>query len=312
MKSEERHRLQEHDLQKLTAHAGEYWHRYGNYVLIGFLALCLVIAAAIYFLNFSDAQASAGWGEFRASGTAEDFENIAEDYSGTVVGAWARLQQAERHLQSGIRLLFTDRPAARDDLTQAREAFDEVLANQSAPPQVRERALYGLARSLEALAGVQGDEGEKPAATLDEAIAAYEQLLKEFERTLYRPAAEERIADLKKQSTQQFYAWFQQQNPRPGDRRLPQDGLPGGHPPLGDLFPGMPGDDVAPPRPPADGTELPGPFSPTPPTADPRERMLRDDAPIEAPNPGAETPPQLVDPTPEQPGEVTPPAQPEQ
>lgn len=316
MKSEERHRLHEHDLQKLTAHAGEYWDRYGNYVLVGLLAAALIAAATIFLLRRQEASATLGWGEFRAAATAEHFANVADDHPGTAVGAWARLQEAESHLFSGSRLLFSDRPAARDDLTQARNAFDEVLSNQSAPPQVRERALYGLARTLEALAGVQAEERESPAATLDEAVAAYEQLLKEFERTLYRRPAEERIAQLKRPSTQEFYAWFLTQNPRPADRQMPQDGLPPGHPPFGDLsfpgFPGMPGEDIAPPRPTGTETELPPPFSATPPTADPRERMLRDDEPIEAPRPATDPSPRLTDPAPEQPGEDGAPARPEQ
>jgi hypothetical protein len=254
----------------------------------------------------------------RASGTAEDFANVADEYSGSQVGAWARLQEAESHLHSGIRLSFADRTAARDDLQEAREAYDTVLANPAAPLPVRERALYGLARTLETLAGIQTAEKDgdasKPAATLDEAVAAYEQLLKQFNQTLYANVAKERIAELKKPSTQDFYAWFRQQNPTPADRALPRDGLPPGHPPLGGglSFPGMPGDDIAPPRPPLTGeTQLPPPVSPTPPTADPRERFLNDaDAPIEAPGPAA--PARLVDPTPESPAETSPPAQPQQ
>lgn len=326
MKSEERHRLQEHDLQKLTAHAGEYWQRYGNYVLIGFLAVCLAAAVTIYLVNRFGAQASAGWTELRASATAEDFANVAEDFSGTVVGAWARLQEAEAHLQSGIRLSFADRPAARDDLTEAREAFEKTLANQAAPPQVRERALYGLARTLETLAGIQtaeqDDSATKPAASLNEAIDAYEQLLKQFPETLYKDIAQERIAELKRQSTQEFYAWFRTQNPRPGDRRLPQDGLlPPGHPALGDFsLPGAP-EDAAPPRPvPGGGVELPPPTTPTPPDADPRRRLMQDqaydpDGPVEAPLPGperTEPPPVLVDPAPDAPAEEPSSAQPQQ
>ena len=316
MKSEERHRLQEHDLQKLTAHAGEYWQRYGNYVLIGFLAICLAAAVTIYLVNQFGAESTAGWTELRASATAEDFANVADDFADTEVGAWARLQEAESHLHSGIRLAFADRPAARDDLTEAREAFEEALANPAAPPQVRERALFGLARTLETLAGVQAGEGEQPAATLDEAVAAYEELLEQFEQTLYAQVAQERIAELKKESTQEFYAWFRQQNPTPADRALPRDGMPPGHPPLGGLgLPGIPGGDVAPPRPPAgEGMELPPPTTPTPPDADPRRRLMQDEAydpdgPVEAPGPGAEQPPVLVDPAPEKPADTAPPEQ---
>lgn len=225
MKSEHRHELQTNDLSRAMANVAPFLEEYGNRILLGIVAVCLIAGAAIWWARSSNASAAMGWTELVAARTAEDFGNIADAYAGTEVGHWARLQAAESYLFQGIRLSFTDRAAAVSDLKQAEEGFQQLLDAQGVPDVVRERALIGMARTLETRSG----QDTQPA------IAAYEKLIEEFPNSVYRAEVEERISALKTGSTQEFYAWFQKQNPRPEDRQTPRDGMS-----IGDLPPGHP------------------------------------------------------------------------
>lgn len=225
MKSEHRHELQTNDLSRAMSNVTPFLEEYGNRILLGIVAVCLIAGAAIWWARTSTASAAMGWTELVAAQTAEDFGNVADAYAGTEVGTWARLQEAETYLFQGIRLSFTDRAAAVSDLKKAQEGFEQLLDAKGVPAEVRERTLIGMARTLETRSG----QDTQPA------IAAYEQLIEEFPESVYRTEAEERISALKTGSTQEFYAWFQKQNPRPEDRETPRDGMP-----MGDLPPGHP------------------------------------------------------------------------
>jgi hypothetical protein len=214
MKSEHRHELKTNELRRISAHAGEYLQQHANQILIGLTVVLLVAAGAIFWMRSTGATATSGWSAMVSANSAEAFQNVADRYRGTAVADWARLRAAENNLENGLRLSFTDRAAATSDLNEAREEYETILKSNSAPEKVRERALFGLARTLETLA----DENTEPAAK------AYELLLQEFPQTVYKEDAEKRIADLRSERTKQFYAWFHKQNPKPEDRAKPKDG----------------------------------------------------------------------------------------
>lgn len=222
MKSQQRHELKSHELQKLVARISPVWEAYGNGILLVVAAVILVAGVAVWLVRSSNASVSAGWTRYAACRDAEMYANVADDFPDTEVGAWARLKEAEAHLQSGVRLSFEDRSAGVSDLKKAKESFDKLLEAGSVPATVRERGLYGLARCLETTS--DGDTGA--------AVKSYEKLLKEFPETIYKELAEERREDLKTGSTQDFYAWFHKQKPNREDRANPFGGFPTGHPPF--------------------------------------------------------------------------------
>lgn len=221
-KSEHRHELKQNDLAQLALKLGKQFEVYGNQILLGLAAVFLIAGAVIWTMRSSKADKERGWTAYAAASSAEDFESVADDvgYEGTEVGSWARLSAAENHLASGIQMSFTDRPAAIDELDQAEENFDKLLANSSISKSIRERALIGMARCQEATS--DGDTAE--------AIKTYKTFLTEFPDSIYKELAQKRIDALGTGSAQDFYAWFHQQNPKPEDRQFPQDGLPAGHP----------------------------------------------------------------------------------
>ncbi len=193
-----------------------------------------MIGGAIWFSYYrtTSGRSEQAWARFSQARSAEDFAGIAEDYPSTDVGAWARLSEGERLLESGISLMFTDRAAGLGDLKKADEALRKVLSSSGALTITRERAQWALAKSTES----QSD------ADSTKAVAAYEAFLKEFPKSTYKSAAEERVETLKSDRAKEFYAWFHKQKPKPADRTKPKDGLPSGHPSLGENSKELPED----------------------------------------------------------------------
>ncbi len=200
--------------------------QYGNMATV-VACVAMIGGALLYSYNrTSTGRSERAWARYSQARSAQDFGDIADDFANTDVGAWARLGEAERLAESGIGLMFTDRKAALGELKNADEAFRKVLAMKSANSAVRERATWGLAKSTEAQC--DGDTS-KP-------IEAYQALLKEFPKSIYKAATEERIESLKSEGSKEFYAWFHKQNPTPPESSKPKDGLPDGHPPIDDLL----------------------------------------------------------------------------
>ena len=214
MKSEHRHELKTNELGRLSERLMPFLEEYANRILIGFSVVALMAAVYIYVTRTASVTADASWTRFIAADTAEEFENIAEVYSGSTVGAWSRVNAAERHLNNGIRAAFKDREAALSDLKQARTILEGLLKEKNLPVQVRETGLYLLSRCLETTSD----------GNTDEAVEMYERLLKEFPDSMYKDQADRQIAVLKTKQAKDFYAWFHQQNPKPPDIEKPKDG----------------------------------------------------------------------------------------
>jgi len=223
MKSEHRHDLKTNELERIASdwgHASErYVQTHTNLLVAAAVVLVAVAIGVIYWRMSSGSYDRQGWRALSDAESTADYGTVADKYAGTKVAPWARLREGEAELSSGIRLLFTNRDAGRSDLKKAEENLEKLIGDKNAPPEVVERALFGLARCRESLP-------EKKAGTStinDPAIETYERLLKEFPDTVYKQLAESRIAALRTGSAQDFNAWFENQNPKPADRAMPKD-----------------------------------------------------------------------------------------
>lgn len=217
MKSEHRHELAENDLEvfinKLRARFAESMELNGNRIMLWTSAVLLLIAAVIFSTRSSDSANAQGWAALNGARSPEDLASVADDHQGKPVGQWARLNVGEQYVQSGLRLMFTDREAGITDLQEARDAFEAVLNEKKVSAAIRERAMFGLARVLETTSN--GDM--KPA------LDTYQKLTTEFPASPYKTIVEARVAVLEGKSTQEFYAWFSEQKPEPKDLELPKD-----------------------------------------------------------------------------------------
>ncbi len=221
MKSEHRHELKTNELERIASdwgHASErYLHEHTNLLIAGAVALVVLIIGVIYWRTSAGSYDSQGWRALSDAQSTADYGTVADKYAGTKVAPWARLQEGENELSSGVRLLFTDRDAGRSDLKKAEENFEKLINDKSSPDEVVDRALFGLAQCRESMP--PKDTG--PGTINNPAIEAYERLLKRD--TPYKQLAEERIAALRTATAQDFNAWFALQNPKPADRAMPKD-----------------------------------------------------------------------------------------
>src|SRR5580704_16547373 len=226
MKSEHRHELKTNELERIASEWGHTAEHYvqDNWMLLAAAVVAIAIGAGglVYWRSSSGTAGQQGWREFASANKASEFGNVADKFSGTAAGSWARLMEGEIELTSGIRSSFTDRAASRSDLKKAQENFEKLIADKATPSDVMERALFGLARAKEALP----DKNLGPSKVDDAAIETYQRLVTEFPISIYKDYAESRIAALKTGTAQDFYAWFEQKNPKPADREMPKDLIP--------------------------------------------------------------------------------------
>lgn len=219
MKSEHRHELAQNDLEvgieRLRGKSKDFMETHGNRVLLWASMILLLIAAIVFYTRTTARTNAEGWAALTGANNAEELAGIAESYQGTPVGDLAQLKVAEEYLNTGIRLMFTDREAALTELDEAKSAFQKLLNQTGILPITKDRALFGLARTFETTS--TGD--------FSEAIKSYKTLIEESPDSPYKELAEERIKTLGKENAKSFYAWFAEQKPEPQDMQQPEDML---------------------------------------------------------------------------------------
>jgi hypothetical protein len=213
MDSQHRHELQQNDLGKLTNKAVPFFEKHGLQIAGGIAALAIAFGIGVYWYQSSTASTAESWVQFdrvlhQPSSSAGDFAAIAEKHPGSSVAAWSRLKEADDFLKSGLQLAFSNRESSQSNLKSAQEAYQKLAAGgPGIIPEVKERALFGLARCLETVSDGSGDE----------AVQTYARLLKEFPDSIFASIVNERIKALETTQSKDFYAWFQQQKPEPKD-----------------------------------------------------------------------------------------------
>ncbi len=225
MDSQHRHELHQNDLRKLTNRTLPFFKRYGTQLLVAIGLLTVAFIGGSWWYATGKTSSAESWTQLDATlmkenPSADDYARLADKFSKSEAAQWAQLMEADDYLKSGLQYLFTDREAALADLKKSQAVFERLASGgSSVVSDIRERALFGLARCLESTSGSE-TQG---------AADAYRRLVKEFPNSMYVTLANERIAILEKPGTKEFYAWFQQQNPKPRNPlefpfRKPADG----------------------------------------------------------------------------------------
>ncbi|MEX0703492.1 MAG: hypothetical protein WD069_15460 [Planctomycetales bacterium] len=214
MKSEHRRELHGHELQRWSAEARRFLEQHATRIIVVICAVILLAVGIWAWRRNVEQGTEAGWARLTAAGSAEQYAEVAEDFSGSEVARWARLREAELHLQDGMQAAFSSRDVSRSSFKKSEQGFRQLLADKAVAGLIRQRAMFGLATVLEATS----DGNVAPA------IAAYQELVDEFgEGSIYARPARDRIAALESPEAAEFYAWFHRQDPKPRDRDLPSD-----------------------------------------------------------------------------------------
>lgn len=213
MNSEEGHKPATNEFGRVVQVVGGRLEEHATKIVAVICVVLLVAAAVTWWSRQSSASAIKAWTKLESAENVNDFGEVAEEFKGTPAGNWARLREAELNLQSGMSKMFEDREVAVLDLKKATEGFESLTSEKDLDSAILERALWGLAQSLEATS--DGDTTK--------ASEVYQRLLKEVPDTYYKSLAEQRIAILKTGGAKEFYTWFSKQNPKPAAIR-PKDG----------------------------------------------------------------------------------------
>lgn len=230
MKTEHRHELKANELSKVAVKVESFYERHAGSIQWGVIGVAFVLACGIYYWRTTAAVEAAAWNELSQSQSAEDFAQVAANFSGSKAASWAKLREANSYLEIGLRDAFENREKANTDLKKAKDILAS-LSKTGGPREFRQQVLFAYARSLE----MTSDGDLKPA------IEAYETLLNEIPDSAFKQEAERRIAALQKPGAKEFYAFFSKQNPKPPELPKPNDkaGSKGASDPLKPLTPGL-------------------------------------------------------------------------
>ena len=205
MDGDRRHELEDNDLAESTVALVDRIRPH-----LGTIALAVgrVIAALAAWTVVSSQQAasrSQSWDACMAAlseGNPERLTDVIRRYPGSAAAQWSQLMMADGAIAEGTQLLFVDRGRARQRLEAAIGIYSGLLAERPLA-LVAERAAFGLAKARESL------------GQLEEARRGYEAVVSEYPESAVRGIAENRIAALARESTRQWYDWFDGWKPAP-------------------------------------------------------------------------------------------------
>ena len=223
MKTERRHELQQNDLAVWLAKVNTAIEPYSKLIAIVLLAI-FVLTVVVSFMSTRDQEqrSESTLNLIQATGAqeADELLRVSDRYTGTAAGEWAKLYQGLQYVSQGIEALYTDRENAQELLTDATTVLNDA-AGSSNDTLLKSRANLGLAQAAESLGNV------------DDAIKAYEQVVAINESEAMVKRAEDRIKTLSSPKTQEFLAWFADQNfaavapPNLDPSLPPSTGIPG-------------------------------------------------------------------------------------
>ncbi|MBI85052.1 MAG: hypothetical protein CMJ81_17800 [Planctomycetaceae bacterium] len=210
MKTERRHELRNNELAFWMTSYIETVKPYAR-PAVGVLGVgLLAFIAYIYLSNRSDASRSEGWQEYYEavnSGNEDQLIDVAQRHASSDVGLWALRAVADGKLAMGSRMQFDDRNRANNLLAEAQRGYEDVL-NKAAEPLLQRQALFGLARSYEALNDLLN--AEKNFAALQE----------KWPSNVLGQQAGVALKRVRRQKN--FYAWLFDQKPKPSTTLMGQ------------------------------------------------------------------------------------------
>ncbi|MFG0265836.1 MAG: tetratricopeptide repeat protein [Rhodopirellula sp. JB055] len=216
MNSERRHQLNENELAGVLDKLNHSIEPYSKPIALGVAAFFVAILGyGVYSSTQSDNRSDATLQLIDASitGDTESLATIAAQYPDTSAAAWARLYQGGQQMGLGFSSLYTSRDEAETLLDDAVDAYKQAM-ELSNDAMIQSRAHYGLAQIAEARGNIE------------EAVEEYEAAMAVGESAAMIEEAQSRVAALSSPQSQEFLAWFQEQDFSPAEPSLPPS-LPG-------------------------------------------------------------------------------------
>jgi tetratricopeptide (TPR) repeat protein len=203
MKTERRHELQENEL---ATWLGDQIMKLQPYLkaIAGGAVLLAVVFLATSYLNARNEEAQqeawAGYFAALATGDPAEFQKVAETYPGTIAAGWSLQSAGDLLLNQGIGELFRNRETAKTQLEAALQTYKTVTDAYS-DAMLQQRAYLGLAKAEESL------------GNFDQAKKHYQQITEKWSESEMADLAADRLAQLDRPGTKEWYDWFAQQEP---------------------------------------------------------------------------------------------------
>ena len=205
MNSERRHELHDNDLAESVEQLAERARPYLPTILFAAIGGLVAVILGVFVSSGWEASRAESWDACLAALTSGDengFREVIIRYAGTPAAQWAELVLADRNLSEATDLLFAPldpaNDVARQRLEDAADTYAAILAERPSG-MVAERATLGLAKARESL------------GQLEEARRGYDALASEYANSPLASLAAAHAADLTRDDTQAFYAWFAEQ-----------------------------------------------------------------------------------------------------
>lgn len=205
MKSERRHDLQNNELATTLGAGIDKVQPFVQYIVGGVVIAAVLAVGWGVYTNFARKSAAAAWTEYYFTlntGDAESFKAIANDHPGSAAALWAEQTAGDEYLADGIDALYRDRGQGVELLKRAITCY-EAVNSKAQQPELRTRALLGLAQAHESL-------GE-----IDKAKTLYQQVIAAGLQPAITTMATNRLAFLNSQLGKDFYTWFGKLKPSP-------------------------------------------------------------------------------------------------
>lgn len=205
MDGDRRHELVENDLAESTVALVDAVRPHLRTIALALGAVVAGLAAWTVVSSQQAASQSQSWDACLAAlseGNPQRLTDVIRRYPGSAAAQWSQLMMADSAMTEGTQLLFVDRERARQQLESAVGVYSGLLAERPRP-LIAERAVFGLAKARESL------------GQLEEARRGYETIVAEYPDSAVRGIAESRIAALSRESTRQWYDWFDGWKPAP-------------------------------------------------------------------------------------------------
>lgn len=178
-----------------------------NYLpwIIGGAAVLLVgsIGWGLYS-SAAEKKSAQAWADYYFNLTGNDsdsFVDLAEEHPGSAAADWALVTAGSGYLEKGLDQIYVNKSEGEAQIKLAIEQFEEVSSSDN--PELRAKALMGLAQANESLGNVE------------EAAGFYEEVGKVASQPRILALASERRNFLDSDTGKEFYAWFKKQDPKP-------------------------------------------------------------------------------------------------
>lgn len=195
MDSEERHELQENELAEFFKNFGEFWNKYGTWIVGVIAAVAIVFAAYNFITQRAEAARQTAWLDLYGAVTYESYQLVAEQHSGNpAVVAVANLRGADLLLAQANEPTRGDDDDATSGVLGRDESLDTAADMYQKALDAAPDVVYRL-NALEGLGVVAESRYE-----LDKARQRYEAIIKEAGEGYpsWRGRAEQRLAWLSK------------------------------------------------------------------------------------------------------------------